>query len=156
MFTIVNDTILTIADLSAVRYGSQGEAEAGIREWLSSDSTSLPLDLDPSGLVGVHSAVCKILDIPRDKTTDHLQVGIVADGKTKYRNVRKSEAVGKRETRTTTTLSYSRDARKAGMATFCEAYGLYFGIDKKVSLTRPDGVKRYGFVRIASVNDSNS
>lgn len=151
-FTIVNDgTTMTADDLSAVRYGSQGAAEAGIREYLAGTRVDLPMNLDPSGFTAVHSAVCKILGLTRDKVTDHLQVAVKKDGKVTFKNLKKGESAGNRETRIVQTHSYSRETRIAGMVTFCEQYGLTFGIDLKVSLPTA-GLKRYGFVKVVTVS----
>lgn len=162
MFTaIVTATKAVIANLVPVRFGTSGAAEAFVRAFLaSSDEVSDYFVLQgASDRMSLQNAACNITGETRDKVKDQVQVRVTANGKSSWKNLRKDESAGKRETRTVQVKSYSRDTRVKVLpmdgtdGKLRDMFGIAYREDSKVN--GPNGETYYVFHRIATVVDSS-
>ena len=133
-FTILNlDTPLDVTKLLPIRWGSQGQAEQGVLSFIAGDADYIRIALDAAGNTALRNACAKVAGIKRDKSTKHEQVAVQANGRTTWKRLRKGESAGKRNTRMVEVLSYSPDARKAGVQAMRDTFGIALDIDPTVS-----------------------
>lgn len=152
--TIDLDTIT----LQPLRWGSQGETEACLRAFLASLTaadtnigTYEGFEANASQNKAMRDACAKVAGINRDKATVKVQVATKANGKTTWRNLRKNESKGNRDTREVTLHAYSTDARKAGVEKIREMFGVTLAPHPVVSSSK-DGYTAYAFVKVANVS----
>src|SRR5260221_558084 len=108
MFTILTIDPATFDPTACLphRFGSSGQTEQYLRAWIASIDTFGLLDTSAADRKAIGTAVAKITGVKRDVQRTITQVGITENGELRFRDKRKDENVGKRETREVVRYSY--------------------------------------------------
>jgi hypothetical protein len=151
---ITSDAPFNPDALLPIRWGSQGETEAFLRDVLASlenvgDFKRFALTAPQS--TALRNACAKVAGLTKDQTKDKTQVAIVKDGKTTWKFLRKDESAGRRETRTVKVRSYSKDARMAGVQAIRDIFGVALNEDPTVSSPNV-GETVYALHKVATVS----